>query len=837
MQSIIIHHDPSGIGKREVIPVEVGDLISDFIMNRWPDELGLHTAVYLDDTQEYNLLFKFPHDAEEAPDHMMCDGDVIHIVRTPEEVTTIIAVAALVIGVASAFLLRPTIPVMENPDFTQAQESPNNKLTGQTNIARPLQRIPDVFGKNRVWPDLIAPSYFEFINHVKFQTNFMCVGRGEFDIINIKSGDTLIDDIQGSSATFYGPNTGPTVVLKANVSNEVDGQELAGADDSSSFNITNVSVNYIGSAMNSFDYAFNQFSNMTTGDTFTIANSDLNNGVYTFQDFSFELVGTLNPRYVYTVLVSETFTTDAVDIIDITSAIGKKSAYGPFTVPDEAVDEIWIDIQAPKGLQLIDGVDRNTVIVDFDITIQEINNSGTPIGAADVRTRTIQDNTQDPRFYTFKFIPAALTTGTKYEVTVERTSNTVNDSTKQIFDLTKWTRLAGITDISEADYGDVTTSLVTRKATEQATSIQQDKINVLVERKLNQILSNGSLSGAKITTSRFSDAVVQHLFDAGKPLSEIDTLELYDLWDSFSNGDPIYGNELGQFAWTFSSANTPVAAEIDTILNAARCMQYREGNLMRFVRDDIRPDSVAVFNARVKAPAGESKVVKFFKPGDHDGVELRWIEADTNDPKTILLPAPNGGSNNLKVDAAGIKKYKQAWNRTQYELDRLTLQRVNVSTSINYVGGAGILPRINDRIDNVDGTNVSAQGGEIIDFTGLIVETNQEVIFSGPGNATVVLRSSSGTISTPLAATMRVDGRNGFVLAAAPPFPLFKRDGVDQVGMIYSAFTGIDGSNHNANAYLIAKMDPKEDGYIRMVLVNYREEIYDADTTTPPAQT
>ena len=752
MPSIVVHSDPSGACKRDIHPVRVGCLVSEWIMTQWPDGIEIPTAVYVGTVAPENLLFKLPLVVldDSPPDHMLGPDDVIHIVRTPLEPATIILAVVAIVSVASSFLLRPNIPIPEIPEFQQAQESPNNRLSGQTNVARPLQRIPDLYGKNRIFPDLIFKTFSEFINHTKFVTEYLCIGRGEYLIEDIKSGDTLITDIPGSTATIFEPFDRPVNLLDVTPSSVVDGQELAAPNDAAVLEINDLFVaGFSDSDMTTGDNKASVFLNLEIGDTFTIANSSLNNGTFTLSNVDVQ-VFPFGGAF-FTITVDETFTTESNATVDITSSSGKSSQFGPFPVPGNP-DEIWIDIIAPKGLQLIDGVTKSSVSVSFDATVQELDAvGGSPVGAPQVTTFTIQDNTLDARFYTFRAIPN--NPGNVHEISLKRITNTVNDSTKQIFDLTKWSSMSGVDILTIAelsDFGNVTTVLISTRATEQATQAQQRRFNAVVTRKLRTYdTGTQSIVPALTPTAKVADAVLQHLTDpfiGNRAVSDLDLDELYEIQDRLDT-DAIYGDKLGRFSYSFSNDKTPVDDELKTILNGARMLFYREGSKFRFVRDEIRVNRVALFNSRTKKPGGESKVVKFFKPGDNDGVELRWVDETTGDAATIFLPDPIGGSNNIRVNAAGIKNFEQAFNRATYEFAKLKLARTNVSTT---VGIDGILPRINDRVANVDGTNISAQGGEVIAFSGLTLETDAEIDFGASPTGTVILTSPNGTPSDPL---------------------------------------------------------------------------------------
>jgi len=834
MVSIIVHSDPSGACLRDIYDVDEGTLLSTWMMEKWAT-IDIPTDVYLFDTTADDLLFTIPYDGDpdDVPDRLLSHGDIIHIVRNPQDPLTIIAAVSIVAGLASAFLLKPTIPSPEIPEFTQSRQSPNNQISGQTNIARPLQRIPDIYGKNRVYPDLIFPSYFEYVGNIQFVTEYLCIGRGEYLVEDLKSGNTLLTNIANSDAVVYEPNDSPTTILNVTGSNEVNGQELSAPNDGSTLFIEaeDVSVNAGLKQFSTLDSSLSGFSTFTKGDTFDVVGLPTQDGTYTFDRYEVQYPG-VNPRY-YVFVDEITALGEFTSLATFTAATGKVSEYGPFKVPGDP-DEIWIDINAPRGLQEIDGTTKSAIEVEFDIKVQELDSGGSPVGGLQTFSRSISGNTQDEQNATLKVLSTDLNNpGQPHEVTVERTSDTTNDSSIQTFDLTKWTRLAGVESLTGFDPGNVTTVVINTQATQQSSSLQNRLFNAVATRKLlTYDTGTQTISASTAETTKFADAALFHLTDVnlgGKDVTNINLDELYEIQDRL-DVDAIYGDKLGRFCYSFSDAQVPVKDELETILNAARVMSYQDGSTMRFVRDDIRDTRVALFNSRVKGRGAESKVINFFRPGDQDGVELSFTDEVTNEASTIILPTPSGGLNNKRITAAGIKNFDQAWNRATYEFAKLKLQRVNVSTKVT---DEGILPRLNDRVANVDGTNVSAQGGEIIDFDTLTIQTDQFADFNGNATGTVILRADNGDVSEPLECEPRLDGLNGFILTESPLFGIYKKSGVIQVGMLYSFFSGTE-VNHEANDYLIGKITPNDKGLVNLVLVNYRPEIYDADTTNPP---
>lgn len=118
----------------------------------------------------------------------------------------IFQIVLAVYSVASTLLAsRPQAP----SNLNRNSASPNNDLGERTNQVRVLQRIEDIFGTVLAVPSLMMPTYNKYIDNVKVEFGYYCIGRGYYDITRVRDSDTLIADITGSSAAIYGPFTSP----------------------------------------------------------------------------------------------------------------------------------------------------------------------------------------------------------------------------------------------------------------------------------------------------------------------------------------------------------------------------------------------------------------------------------------------------------------------------------------------------------------------------------------------------------------------------------------------------------------------------------------------------
>lgn len=171
-------------------------------------------------------------------------GPFYVVVYPAEPVTIVIAIVAVVVVAAVVLpaLMKPPTPTLRN---TQTP-SPNNELSDRTNRPRPLARIPDIFGTVRSTPDLLAVPYKVYRDHEEVEYAYMCIGRGSYDISDVRDNNTLVADIPGTSVEVYGPNTSPnsghapqlrigtainTPVRDVTRSNSVNGQVLRPPND------------------------------------------------------------------------------------------------------------------------------------------------------------------------------------------------------------------------------------------------------------------------------------------------------------------------------------------------------------------------------------------------------------------------------------------------------------------------------------------------------------------------------------------------------------------------------------------------------------------------------
>lgn len=99
-----------------------------------------------------------------------------------------------------------TVLTMPKPQAPTVGSS-NNELAQRSNQARLNGRFPDIFGRVRSYPDLIAQTYTIYKDGIEIEECLMCIGRGYYQILDMRDGDTDVANIAGTSVSVFDPFT------------------------------------------------------------------------------------------------------------------------------------------------------------------------------------------------------------------------------------------------------------------------------------------------------------------------------------------------------------------------------------------------------------------------------------------------------------------------------------------------------------------------------------------------------------------------------------------------------------------------------------------------------
>lgn len=424
------------------------------------------------------------------------------VVVFPAAVTTIlliVAIALSAVSVALSFLLRPALP--EN----QQASSGTNSLTNRQNKERLGGRIPDIYGTLWVTPDLIGVPYRIFIGNKEVEYMYMCIGRGEYEIAEVRDDVTPIAQIDGAGCEIYGPNTSPnsgdapqesfgepvnTEIRNVKQYSSVNGQQLR-APNASKFKASN-NVRFVDTGVVE-GYGDVDFTDYFSAGTITnpkylvISNSDYN-GKYLILD--------VNPT---TIVLSDPGSVNAAwNTLSGETAYGSPTLVnsadnweGPFYILDNTLEELWCNFVAQQGLYKMDSDgNQHQVSVTVQIEVTSIDSSYNTQGSP-VFYQTTLKGSETLRSQCGATLTATLPVAGSCQVRARRLTNTDLRDGWQVVDQVQWRDLYGVSPIWEETspptpkhFGNVTTIQTITWPTPQALSLKQRKINVLIGRKI-----------------------------------------------------------------------------------------------------------------------------------------------------------------------------------------------------------------------------------------------------------------------------------------------------------------------------------------------------------------
>lgn len=753
----------------------------------------------------------------------------------------------IAITVGSYALAKHLTPSYAPSNINRTQQSSNNSLAGRTNEARVLQRIEDIFGLVRSYPSLIQPVYSRYINNKQYEYSYMCIGRGWYDVADVRDGETLLSDIEGTSAEFFNPFTSPNSgspfltigtaisepILLVKRSNNVTGEVLK-ARNQIVLTYSGLMDFYKASTIpSSYDriggISDEMYANIAVGDVITITGTPaaIYDGSYTIRS----KIGGSNILELTTATFSSTSSTSGT----FTITTGNPEYTSWVTLKDEDMTQVWVNLVAPQGLFYDAGSGKTTLSVDYAIETQALDGSYSPTGAITTTTGTMTAATSDEQAKTIE-ITTGHTGATR--VRARRTNNHDYGFSGTVIDEIKYQDLYAVTPISNSDFGNVTTVQVVTKATQRATSLKERKFNCNATRKLptfngttfsGSFASDGSIASGTISaTKSFIDILAAASIDSkiGQRVlaNDIDMTQIWGIRNTINSWNPLNI----EFGYTLDSDNISFEETVKMIADSVFCVAYRQNGKIRFSFDGEQPTSTALFTHRNKKPASDTISRLFAADSEFNGIELTYNDNVTDAQETIKLPLSLTATNYKKIELTGVRNYAQAWFRANREYNKILLQRVSIETETTNDGRL-LLP--NQRIDIVDNTRFDSQDGEIIAQSGLILTLSRDVVF-GVGTHSIILMQRDGGLES-ITCTAGTNA-NKVVLAYAPSEAINTING-GAIGIRTIFSFGAD-SVASANSYLVQEVNITDSSYVKVTAINYDADYYSADTESIPSR-
>lgn len=809
------------------------------------ENIALHIESGADYTLWINgLIIENPAECEEL-DRLANALDVVRLARRQEALGIDLLIYAAVAVVASVAVIALT-PKPEIPNNVGAgKDSPNNKFTGATNVYRLYQAIPDIYGRVVSYPDLIQQSFSEYIDNVKYITEWMLVSRGTGDVASVKSASTPFTDITNATYSVFNPTwnagqypedgrTTVTNIRESFATPDVNGQKLPPLTPAPVFSGTGPCT-FASSNQLTVTLPGNGYGDLTK--VLGVAN-----GVHLKFDYTYMGGGTSqNGSYDANCKIIQNDISGANTILSFTDmaignqptnttltislmqrTTGDKMPTTTFTLPVN-VSVLQYNFAMLRGLQ---GNDQTTTSVSFDIDYWAVDTNGTEIsGSRGQYNGVFFGNTLDQQFRTIYINPNYG--NARYKTNISRTSFS---GSKNEYDRVQIEAINGIRDYASKSFPASTIISVKTQATESATSGTERKFNCEFTRWVRDF----NTTECSPSRNLFRSILHQHTAIAKRDISQLDTATMQRINASLPSNTTLLN-----FDFTFDDQDVSYGERIATMANAGRCSVFRDGSKWSFVRDELRGNyPVMQLDYRNLSASGDSNItMDRVMPNSFDGIELEYIDTALNKKALVKLRINSDGSivegvagNPSKIKLAGCRDKIQALNRAYVEAGHLIYSRDGVTDEA--LSDANMLGR-GDLVRWIDPSDFygddGLQAGEIISINGNAVETSEECFFKGQPAGRTAFTGPDGGSSAFVRCTPRTDGVNGFIVDSLPSVAYIK-SGDQGLSSRYVFGVGLTEQEiTEAGLYTVINKSPKADGTIGLQLRKYDKRAYAHD--------
>jgi len=688
---------------RQIVSTETYPQLIDFLQDEYPKGFNVPTDIHINtnkiEVENYDAVLK--------------DSDIIVLLERPALPIGFMGMSLLQVWLANVaismalnFVMGKIFAPEEPKAIQQNQASSVYNLNNSQNVAKLGQIIPVVYGTVRMYPSMINPPYFKYIDNDEYLYHLLCIGHGEYTIDELFIGSQNVDDSDDIEVklvtntnfsdieTFTGDSD---YVHLSNILDTPQQLELGG------FWADNVGTTFTADHTIVLDIELD----IEDGDTIVIdevldgGTPPVNAGAYTVSSSSISGGNT-------TIIVTETVVAETVDIF-IYSEVETEL----YPIDADATD-IEIDYYYPGGVYNSSSTGEYYEYLD-NFRILLYNSSKTYMG---MQTETTGGRSNNVIRKSRKLSASGGVAYVSFKQVYGKAKNIRINNTLYIHRVKEL-----FTQPDVSNYGDITLLWVKIKATNAISAMGQNKINGFFTR------------------------------------TDVDNDMRSVLEDIYTNTD--YGGSLPLTDLDFIDTTEEVNCAFDqssTIWDALRMVSksqkysvYPVGQDILLKYDDVNNITSALFN-ETNIIQDSLKVQYFFKEEQEetDSIECTYRTGDDWNQEAEQYPV--AGVSPKRVELFGVTTSAQALTMATYlyKQDEARRKVVTFDTDIQ-----GLVPQFLDKILISHSAILWGEAGITEAVDGTQVTLSEEVTEDG----NITFRNIDGSVSNSLAFTM-IDGYN-----------------------------------------------------------------------------
>lgn len=707
------------------------------------------------------------------------------------------------ITVAGMALVSAVLPPPQRPSTQSsaalAAASPTYSLQAQGNAARLESAIPEHFGRLVAYPDFAALPYAEFDGNEQYLYQLLCIGRGAYDIEEIRIEDTPIKNFDGINYQIVQPNQNLTLFpASVNTSVEVAGQTLVNRQSTLSagpqLNLAAHGFS-VGDPVNVFIFTADVETVVTAvlgPNDFRVANPGnqiqgigpvgvsqwlgpfVANAAGTLANYlSLDFVA---PQGLYVALDNGSLAASGALLkVEGRQIDDEGNALEPwrnltefqYVAPDDP--QYSSAIYGPWSSWTFGGF-GNVVPPDSNVDQYLVDRSGRYYSE---RHRTVNYVGQQayqklyatsttPQRYSIRYRVAPG----RYEVRVRRVD--YENLNPRVADTFLWSSMRAYLNDSRT-FGDVTLLALRMKASNSLSTQSSRKINVIATRKLR---SAGFTEPTITPTRSLAAALLYCARSVGLTSAQIDLTALAQLDATWTARGDYFDGRFDNFLGFWEA--------ISKIAGAGRAKPYMQAGVLRFMRDQASAIPVALFNMRniVKNSFSIQYLMPTAETADAVNVgffdESNWAPAVVQARLPLLPGDPLLAVRPVKVDLFGVTQREQAHREGMYlaAVNRYRRKIITLNTEMD-----GFIPSLGDLVAIQHDMPAWGQGGDIIDIAdtpgnpgSFTFTLSEDLQWQAASAHYLLITKSDGTLFGPYLATQGGQADQAIVVSSDPDF-------------------------------------------------------------------